>query len=49
VAVLSGALTQFFVRVMNAEAGSADDVSKRIDELTVEIASLRDDIRTLRR
>jgi voltage-gated potassium channel len=48
VAVLTGALTQFFVRVMNAEAGSSEDVSKRIDVLTAEITSLRDDIRALR-
>jgi voltage-gated potassium channel len=49
VAVLTGALTQFILRVMSAEVESTDDVSKRIDGLRDEIALLRDDIRALPR
>src|ERR1700730_7802384 len=44
VAVLTGALTQFFGRAMHAEVESSDDLSKRIDGLRDEIASLRTEI-----
>jgi voltage-gated potassium channel len=47
VAVLTGALTQFFVRAMHAEVDEGADLGTRIDALSREIASLRDDIRRL--
>ena len=49
VAVLTGALTQFFVRVMSTEVEGSDDVNNRIDGLRDEIALLRDAIRALPR
>ncbi len=47
VAVLTGALTQFFVRAMAAESEGTDDVGKRIDALTTAVDLLRDEIRAL--
>ena len=48
IAVLTGAISQLFIRAMHAEVDVTAGVGKRIDNLSDEIASLREEIRQLR-
>lgn len=47
IAVLTGAISQLFIRAMHAEVDVTAGVGTRIDHLTDEIASLREEIRQL--
>ena len=49
IAILTGAMAQFFIKIMGAEVDASSEAAHRLDSLTAEVAALREEIRRLQR